>query len=767
MKRFFLLIILFYSSIQAQNVQVDATSYTPQQLVENILINSGCVSNISVTNSVSGNFTDGMKSFGYFDGSGTSFPFEQGIVMSTGRLDNVPGPNNSLSDDNANNWGGDTDLNNTLGINNTLNATILEFDFTPSSSNIRFNYIFASEEYQENNSNTCIYSDVFAFLIKPQGGTYTNIAVIPNTTTPVQVTTVHPEIPGGCAAENESYFGSFNNSNAPINFNGQTAVLTAKADVTPNTVYHIKLIIADEQNYRYDSAVFLEAESFTTSVELGENHTFANQNPLCPNETLLLSPQTNQTITGYQWYKDDVVLSGETNSTYEVTTAGTYKLEATLAAGCNATDEVVVEFSDDIVTNDITLTECDLDGNGLTVYNLTGNDQTLLNNDQNLTITGYYLNETNALNGNGAIANPDTFYNTQPNQTIYVGVSNNYGCVSTAHIILSTIQNPVATAYLSTCTADSNNNGYATFNLSDADNQITNSIATSVNVTYFLSEEDAYLDNNPLTNTFTNTIANNQTLYVRVANNDGCYGISTLELEVFNTPNIPEDSEVIYCTDIYPATKKITSGVQTSPYYSFLWSTGETTQNIHVNQPGNYTVTVTNQYGCSSSRTITVSASSMADLSYTITGTYGNNNVTITANGTGDYIYALDLGDYQEEATFYDLSIGEHTVYVSDTNGCSTSSITFNIINFPNYFTPNNDGVNDYWNVIGDDTSNSTINYIEIFDRYGKPIYSFKPNNIGWDGTYHNIPLPSTDYWFVVHFNNNNNSYQNNFSLLR
>ena len=85
-------------------------------------------------------------------------------------------PNTSLSDDDAPGWGGDQDLEDILGVSNTTNATVLEFDFTPNANIIQFRYIFASEEYQENDSSTCIYSDVFAFLIKPQGGNYTNIA---------------------------------------------------------------------------------------------------------------------------------------------------------------------------------------------------------------------------------------------------------------------------------------------------------------------------------------------------------------------------------------------------------------------------------------------------------------------------------------------------------------------------------------------------------------------------------------------------------------
>ena len=279
MKHLFFICFLTVSLLAfGQNVQVDSQTYTPQQLIEDILIDSNCITNVTVTNVVGGDFSGTDQSYGYFDASGTSFPFQSGIVLSTGRLAHVPGPNNTLSDDNAPNWGGDTDLETILNENNTTNATIIEFEFTAIASQISFRYLFASEEYQVNNSNTCQYSDLFGFLIRNvNSNQYTNIAVIPNTQTPVKVTTVHPNIPGGCAAQNETYFGSWNGASSPINFNGQTAILTATANTIPNETYHVKLVIGDEANYRYDSAVFLEAGSFQLSTDLGPDRLIGNQ----------------------------------------------------------------------------------------------------------------------------------------------------------------------------------------------------------------------------------------------------------------------------------------------------------------------------------------------------------------------------------------------------------------------------------------------------------------------------------------------------------
>jgi len=210
--------LIIFSVSSAQNITVDSQTLTPQQLIEDVLIDSDCIENILVTNAVSGDFGGSEFSYGTFDATGTSFPFERGIVLSTGRLSNVPGPNNSLSDDDAPGWDGDFDLEFALQETGTENATIIEFNFTAITNQISFRYLFASEEYRENNPFTCDFSDVFGFLIRRANSddVYENIALVPGTTTPVKVTTVTPGVPGSCPPQNEAFFGQFNEINPAI-----------------------------------------------------------------------------------------------------------------------------------------------------------------------------------------------------------------------------------------------------------------------------------------------------------------------------------------------------------------------------------------------------------------------------------------------------------------------------------------------------------------------------------------------------------------------
>ena len=422
-------VLLFALLIQfgnAQNISVDE-GYTPQDLVEDVLINSTCanVFNVSVSG---GNFATGEKSYGYFDGTGTTFPFQNGIILSTGKINNAPGPNSYLSDDGGNmGWNGDPDLNDALGLSNTFNATILEFDFIPLGNKISFDYIFSSEQYLSSpSSNQCNFTDGFAFLLKRNGDlSYENLAVIPGTTTPVKVNTVRG--PGTiCPPANAAYFDAFNDVNHPTNFNGQTKVLTAQSDVIPGETYHIKLVIADEGNHRYDSAIFLGGGSFNFTIDIGDDRLIANGNPLCQGENLVVNA-TQTGATGYQWFQNSVAIPGATNAAYNVTSAGDYLVEINYGATCQTTGTIKIEYADVLIIDEDTFTTCDADANqdGKTEFNLDNiKNQLFTNLPSNYVISFFELPTSTtelASNFTNIIANT---------QTIYARVMNVQGCYS-------------------------------------------------------------------------------------------------------------------------------------------------------------------------------------------------------------------------------------------------------------------------------------------------------------------------------------------------
>ncbi|WP_179348258.1 choice-of-anchor L domain-containing protein [Winogradskyella pacifica] len=781
MKQTLLAIVLFFSLLNyAQNISVDSQTYSPQELIENILIDSNCIDNVTVTNVVGGDFGGTDQSYGYFDATGTNFPFESGIVLSTGRLNNVPGPNNNLSDDNAPNWIGDGDLENALNESGTINATILEFEFTSVASQISFRYIFASEEYQENNSNTCRYSDLFGFLIRPATGqqAYENIALVPNTNTPVKVTTVMPGVQGSCPPENETYFGNYNDSNAPINFNGQTAILTATANVVPNTTYHVKLVIADEQNYRYDSAVFLEASSFELSSDIGPNLLLATNNALCEGETLELNAyQDGQ--NSYEWFKDGVLVQGAlgcvTCETYTVTEVGTYTVEVTLANGCISYGEVIIEYAPLPIGVDSILIECDSSQDGLTMYDLFDASSDLTSANQDVYVDQFFLSEADAIANINPITNPEAFQNTTPFQTIYARVINRANCFDIAELELQTSNNTVDIPNLEACDGEVID-GFTTFDLSDIQVSIENQIPTGAVVRYYETEEDALSDSNQLSVSFENTVAYTQTIYVKITNNNQCYGISTASLNVLYTPVLEPDETVLYCLNTFPEPLTIYGGVlndlPNNYYYEWQFN-GTTTPNntlfYDVTEPGIYTVIVTDPNGCSSSRTITVLGSELATIDgVSVVGVAPNNTVTITLSGEGDYEIALDdiNGLYQDSFVFTNVSRGFHTVYIRDKNGCGTQEEIISVLGFPKFFTPNGDNDNPTWQVVGTAAQFDQIASIQIFNRYGKLITLLTNANRSWDGMLKGKPLPSDDYWFKANFYDGK-IYTGHFALRR
>ncbi|NNL00701.1 MAG: T9SS type B sorting domain-containing protein, partial [Eudoraea sp.] len=142
-------------------------------------------------------------------------------------------------------------------------------------------------------------------------------------------------------------------------------------------------------------------------------------------------------------------------------------------------------------------------------------------------------------------------------------------------------------------------------------------------------------------------------------------------------------------------------------------------------------------------------------------------------SGLGDYEYALDNieGPYQDRPIFNGLSEGTHTIYVNDKNGCG---IVERIIerelrpdDFPKFFTPNGDGINDFWQYIAPRENNEIqLSFIQVFDRYGVLLAQIMPNSKGWDGTFNGQPLPASSYWFKAR-DNLNNEIQGFFALKR
>ena len=206
-----------------------------------------------------------------------------------------------------------------------------------------------------------------------------------------------------------------------------------------------------------------------------------------------------------------------------------------------------------------------------------------------------------------------------------------------------------------------------------------------------------------------------------------------------------------------------------SAYTSYKWDTtpAQSTQTITVTEPGNYKVTVTNNFGCEGSKTYTVIQSGIAvDAEIIIRDFTGNNNtITIVPEGLGDYEYSLDGITYQDSNNFKELTSGEYTIYIRDKNGCNpVYTDTVYVLDYPKFFTPNGDGTNETWRIPYMNRRPDIM--VTIFDRFGKIISGFTGNSNGWDGNLNGRRLPATDYWFMITLENGR-IIRGHFALVR
>jgi gliding motility-associated-like protein len=105
------------------------------------------------------------------------------------------------------------------------------------------------------------------------------------------------------------------------------------------------------------------------------------------------------------------------------------------------------------------------------------------------------------------------------------------------------------------------------------------------------------------------------------------------------------------------------------------------------------------------------------------------------------------------------------TAFVREKSGCGYDSKQFVVLVFPSFFTPNNDSFNDIWEVTG--MENYPQAQVTIFDRYGKLIAQLSRNKMSWDGTFNQIPMPVSDYWYALKVDDNTPIFKGHFSLKR
>lgn len=708
------------------------SNYTPEQLVKNILINGGTnctTANVTnVTVSPNHDVTNNNRFWGYFHKGTTNFPFTDGIVLTTGYASEA-GNSYVAAVGQSVGTGSDADLVAATGANvNLTDAVALEFDFVPNSNQVKFNYIFASDEYTSN--YPCLgYSDAFALLLKKVGDpTYTNLAVLPGTAGPVSATNIVPSGNGfTCGPINAAYFGGLANPHLLINYFGRTTPLTAVADVIPGQTYHFKMVLADAKDSTHDSAVFLEGGSFDVGIKIVDETgvVLPGSINMCDNTPKQLKAQVAP-IPGmtYQWYKDGVAIPGATSAVYVATQAGVYTVKVMVPGNqCPGEATITIVGGTSPTVQNAELKLCTTPS--LTTFNLE-TAKPLISTTQGA-VFRFYANQADAQAQNNSYITNLTNYTGTDGQILYVLVSNGAFCSKIATLTLRKEETPTAVLTaprLKICAGESvllTASGGVTYEWSDA------AAATGGIRTVSPTQTTTY------------------TVYAIGA--QGCKSLQPARITIEVVPAIVSNLKGGHICQ----GDKIILDAGSGPGYTYQWSSGETSQSITVATPGVYSVTISNGVCSKEFKTEVIKAviPEVIKVDYNESGT-----MIITASNPSNGIleYSVDNGVTWQSSNVFNnvpknkiISIRVRVKYTS-----CVGFLEFFTFVMKNVITPNGDNINDTIDFSG------VVNYKDfsgqVFDRYGREVFKAEKIRPYWDGYFQGKKLPTSTYWYQVTF---------------
>lgn len=757
---FIAILLLSIHPLHAQITVQSPNGLTPLQLLNQSLVLPPAISGVYLDNATFCNSsatlpTTTTSRIGRFQNGTTytDFPFNSGIIMTTGKITVAEGPNNTGSKTDSLNGGIPDAGLSAIATPYNLGpdgASVLEFNFVSISGMVSFEYVFASEEYPEFVCTS--FNDVFAFYLTGpdpalNGNVSTrNIALIPGTTLPVAINNLNGGVSAGSVTPCYLSYSSFYQSGlgsqyiqfdgytvipatSPEAVNGQRSGLYAKARIVPCATYTMRLSIANVSDYSYDSGVFLKEGSFRAPTIETEHNTQMGHDTLikaCNIDTVTFNISQRDPSRAYSYtiYTNRIPNPGVTlNQDYEifyfhpvthVFTQLTNQTGTTQIPADSLSTYMVVKVSDNAIfaPGEIKQLSLVLELDPLCgspfepkydtlVYYLKNNNQIILSD---AVINGCELvNQiTVAEIGGGDVQHvtwsPTTNINT-PNQL-------NTNCNITDTIVYTVI------AY-------------------DDINCRRDTATITVNVT------------DPPVPSFT------------VDKTTGCVPLSVR----FTSTTEPEDASFLFIiTDEF--------GLVNDTIYDQTFS-------YIFNSPGHYSVSyfskTTDAEACEkwiyNNNYIYVSDFPVADFSWTPDEPTNGRPINFTNLSSGDNItdfywnFGNGASSVLENPTHsYHITSDEtYNVFFRVTNsyGCAHDTIKqITIVDnyafyVPNSFTPNNDGVNDLFHPRVADVLKY---HLTIFNRNGECIFQSVNPDEPWDGTHKEEKcLPGTYTWIITY----------------
>jgi gliding motility-associated-like protein len=740
-----------------------------------------------------------QSAYGVFSGGvsdGTNF-LDGGIVLSNGRANEIEGPNKgtlfastilgSVGDPTL------TAIANTLngpGITSTFDACILEFDVYAPNDKLIFDYMFMSEEYEEQ-VGVGVNHDLFAFLVKGpgilDGNTELNLAYVPGTTTPITISTVN--------ANTNAAFYKRNDVLGDLNYNvlehdGHTTILKAEADVIPCNWYHVRLAIADVNDAAVDAGVLIGANSLfsnaatISSASGNTTGTIVNAAEGCQDGSftidLLVPPPAGQSTVivlntstengqategidygfipdSIEFFNNQVIAYFPNGSTQIVPGGGTsYTIDIIptvdgiqepsepvtlfLLSGCATPepyDSAVVIIRDELVTNlPSTLLMCGdteqmpLTGSGLDFVDW---DNGNLLSDSTI-IDPIILTQVDrtftVIVGNGVC----------PNDTLSIDV--------TPYIVTTYGDTTICVGQTAEITSNSNIPGF-TYSWDRTDGLSCGDCPSPT-----FTAADAPIGSTDYVVTFTSA--------------DGlCTEVNTVTMVVLEVPNPDIGTDQTICEGANVSLGTTDEGISyswtdgagnllgnnnfinptptTTTTYTLLADNGQctSTDEATINVGGNFTIASNND------ETIDLGLSVTVNTTATQTGTNPIGTLTYSWSTTE----GLSCTDCPNPVATPSVTT-TYTVTATSASGCSESAtFTINVVppqfGVPNVFTPNADATNSTFNFISS-TSTYEIVKFNVFDRWGKIVFNTTTPGQGWDGQYNGQDMPQDTYIFSI-----------------
>ena len=424
--------------------------------------------------------------------------------------------------------------------------------------------------------------------------------------------------------------------------------------------------------------------------------------------------------------------------------------------------------------------ECDNDRDGLFMFNSSTIQNTIVGNQTGVEVR-YYDESGNPLPS--PLPNPFA----SASQTITARITNSNSqdldgqCYDETQIEFIVNSVPVANQVPVQEVCDDDLDGVVGFDTSTIETTILG-VQTDLIVKYYDGNNNALPS--PLPNPFYTT---SQTISVRLENPnyDVCYEETTIDFRVREKPIFDLAEKATICMTNTP---ELTIAVENpNGYHSYTWKDENNTtissfSDVTLTRGGVYKVFATSIFGCTSiEKEIIIEESSKAMITIEdieVIDDTNNNSIKVNTSNLGLGAYEFQLlddnstiiSDYQNTPFFDNLEGGVYTLVVNDIKGCGAVSFDVSLLSFPKFFTPNEDGINDYWKIKGISRNFYQSGNVSIFNRYGKLISKHNIDDIGWNGTYNGKILTSNNYWFyaeLVDVNGKLRTRSGNFSLLR